>query len=127
MSSMGVLSRLLLLALVAGLALAAPASAEGEQSGDGGCAGGSDCGPSSSPDNSTAPPSDNSTSPNRPHVTVVTGSSSCDVVSPTGDKPYVSVNPVMGVLTVNLGCALRWANTSANALTPRPGQIPHPH
>lgn len=113
--------RLVAMALVAILLLVPPAVAEGSSQpqpppggGNGGGCGSTNC--------TTGPP-DNSTSPgpgsgvqqaaaDAVAAVVRTGpGGTCDVARPTGDRPSVSVNPVLGLVTVNPGCVLRWLRT----------------
>lgn len=132
---MVVLSRLLVVALSALVIVAPPAMAD-DGSGsppppsEGGC--GSDGG------NCTSNPSGNSTKPgggNSPppqgspgpleNVTVPAGvlrlfdtapRTPCDLVRPTGGDVKVSVNPVLGLVTVNPGCILRWIRTDTTGI-----------
>jgi len=132
---MVVLSRLLVVALAASVVLAPPALAdEGTESpppsGEGTCGSGDGNCTSNPRSNSTKPgggatpppqgpsgPLDNVTLPPAVIRAIDTSPGTpCDLVRPTGGKVQVSVNPVLGLVTVNPGCILRWIRTDSTGI-----------
>jgi hypothetical protein len=121
---MVVLRRLSALALVACIALVPAAMADGSPSspppsggGSNGCQSGGNC--TAPPPNGTAPPP-GGPAPSPASVTAMaegalrtSPAGSCDLIRFTGDPPRVSVNPVLGIVTVNPGCILRWVHDSS--------------
>lgn len=140
---MGELSRLSALALSACLLLALPAQAEeppqeaearpADEPCSGNCTSSQSSGNSTSSGNQTAPAKGNSTSESGRSSTIQVRidpvwfsmpGGSCDLVRTTGTHIYLSVNPVLGVVTVNPYCLMRYV--PANTTSP-PSPVPPPH
>ena len=51
----------------------------------------------------------------------------CDLVRATGSDPYVSVNPVLGIVKVDLGCVTRQVGSVVQTPHQLPFKFPYPH